>query len=76
MYLTISIGQSHIERPTRLFIKKFFFCFRCDGELIFPHLNLPPNKNHPEQVHATIPQDTQTQSFMTNFLSINPLSTS
>ena len=41
MYLTVSIGQSRIERPTELFIKKFYF--RCDGHPIFPHLNLTSN---------------------------------
>ena len=53
MYLTVSIGQSNMERPTELFIKKFFF--RWDGHPIFPHLNLPPNKKLPKQVHAILP---------------------
>ena len=39
IYLTVSIGQS-LERPTELFIKKFFF--RWNVYLIFLHLNLPP----------------------------------
>ena len=42
MYLTVSTGQSHMERPTESFIKKFFF--RCDGHAIFLHLNLPPKQ--------------------------------
>ena len=53
MYLTVSTGQSHMERPTESFIKKFFF--RCDGHAIFLHLNLPPNKNPSKQVHANLP---------------------
>ena len=53
MYLTVSIRQSHMERPTESFIKKFFF--RCDGHPIFLHVSLPPNKNPQNQVHAILP---------------------
>ena len=82
MHLTIAIGQSHMERPTKSFIKKFFFCFPCNGQPIFPHLNLPPNKKSPQTgtchftilplSSKTIPEDTWSHSLMTNFLSINP----
>ena len=37
MYLTVSIGPSHMESPTELFIKKFFF----PGSFHFSYLNLP-----------------------------------
>ena len=53
MYLTASIGQSHMERPTELFMKKFFF--QCDGLPICPHLNLPSQKSPPKQVYAILP---------------------
>ena len=53
MYLTVSIGQSHMERPTESFIKKFFY--RGDSHPIFPHLNLPPNKSPPKQVDTILP---------------------
>ena len=62
MYLTVSIGQSHMERPTELFIKKFFF--RCDGHppffRIWTYL-LPPSQNKPRShmnlvVHNKFPQ--------------------
>ena len=53
IYLTVSIGQSHMESPTELFTKKFFFCFQCDGQPIFPHLN--PTKIPPKQAHAILP---------------------
>ena len=54
MYLTVSIRQSPMERPTESFnIKKFFF--RYDAHPIFLHLSLPPNKNPPNQVHAILP---------------------
>ena len=55
MYLTVSFGQSDLESPTELFMKEFFFRFRCDGHPIFPHLNLPPNKNLPKQEHQILP---------------------
>ena len=54
MYLTVSTGQSHMERPTESFIKKFFF--QCDGHPIFPHLNLPSTLSSsypPKQVQKT-----------------------
>ena len=53
MYLTVSIGQSHMERPKESFIKTFFF--RGDSHPIFPYLNLPPNENPPKQVHVILP---------------------
>ena len=55
MYLTVPIGHSHMESPTEIFIKKFFFRFRCDGHPIFTHLNLPPRKSTPKQVNAILP---------------------
>ena len=78
MYLTVSIGPSHMESPTELFIKKFFFQWS-------PHFSAfePLNKNYPRQVDAIlmahhpllIPQRKskkhQTQSLITNFLSFN-----
>ena len=54
MYLTVFIGQSLMDSPTKLFIKKFFLRFRCKGHPIFSHLNLPPDKNPPKQVHAML----------------------
>ena len=42
MYLTFSIGQSHMERPTESIIKKFFFRF--DGHPIFLHLFEPTSQ--------------------------------
>ena len=79
MYLTVSVRPSHMESPTELFIKKFFF--RCYP--IFSHLNLPveipPNRYISFQRPTTLPLspkttpgDTWTQSLITNFLSFNP----
>ena len=52
MYLIVSIGQSHLERPMESFIKKFFF--RSNGHPIFQHMNsvisqekILPNKYMP-----------------------------
>ena len=42
-----------MERPMESFLKEFFF--RCDGHLIFPHLNLPPNKKPLKEVYAILP---------------------
>ena len=79
MYLTVSIGPSQMESPTELFIKKFFFRWS-------PHFSVlePPNKNPPNRYMSfqwpttfppsleTSPEDTRTQSLITNFISFNP----
>ena len=66
-----------MERPTESFVKKFFFQY--DDHPIIPHLNLPPNKQKTQTgiYHFTIlslsfqtsPDDTWTQSLITNLLS-------
>ena len=79
MYLTVSIGPSQMESPTKLFIKKFFFRWS-------PHFSAfePPNKNPPNRYMSfqwpttfppsleTSPGDTRTQSLINNFISFNP----
>ena len=78
MYLTVFIGPSHMESPTKLFIKKFFFWWS-------PHFSAfePPNRNPPKQVHviSTVhhpPSVSQNNSrryihlLITNFLGFNP----
>ena len=47
MYVKVSIGPSHMESPTELLIKKFFF-------RLPPHFSAlePLNKNPPKQAHV------------------------
>ena len=78
IYLTVSIGPSHKESPTELFIKKFFFRWSTH----FPTFELP-NKNPPKSYMSfqrltppssleTTLGNAKTQPLITNFLSINP----
>ena len=49
-YRTVTHGKTH-----GIFYKEILLSIRCDGYPIFPHLNLPPDKNPSKQVHAILP---------------------
>ena len=78
MYLTVSIGPSHMESSTEL-IKKFFFQWSPQFSAFEPPNKSPPNRYMSYQRPTTLPLspettlgDTSTQSLITNFPSFSP----
>ena len=78
MYLTVSIGPSHMESSTEL-IKKFFFRWSPQFSAFEPPNKNPPNRYMSYQRPTTLPLspettlgDTSTQSLITNFRSFSP----
>ena len=54
MYLTVSIGMLHIERPTESFIKKFFFPCRVHSPR-FSAFEPTSQQKSSKQVHVILP---------------------